>query len=288
MYAGIEAGGTKMVCAVADKDMNLVERVSIPTTTPDETISRMIDFFRKYEIESLGIGCFGPLDLDKKSFTYGFITSTPKEGWENTDMLTPFAKALGVRPVIDTDVNGAIYGEVLHGAAKGCESAIYITIGTGIGVGVYVNGGLLHGMMHPEAGHILLDRMQSDMDFEGCCKRHKNCFEGLCSGLAIEKRWNKKAEKLVEDSLVWELESEYIAQAMVDYILCYSPQKIILWGGVMHVPGLMELVREKTYELLGGYISLLQCKDSIDELIVAPGLGDNPGIIGAIELGRNM
>lgn len=287
MYAGIEAGGTKMVCAVADKDMKLVERVSIPTTTPEETIDKMIDFFKKYEIESLGIGCFGPLDLDVKSSTYGYITSTPKNGWENTDMLTPFAKALGVTPVIDTDVNGAIYGEVLHGAAKDCESAIYITIGTGIGVGVYVNGGLLHGMMHPEAGHILLNKKSHDT-FAGNCKRHPNCFEGLCSGPAIEKRWEAKAETLYNRDDVWELESEYIAQAMVDYILCYSPEKIVLWGGVMHVPGLMERVRYKTHELLGGYITLLSNKKSMEELIVAPVLGDDPGIIGAIELGRKI
>ncbi len=310
MYAGIEAGGTKMVCAVASIDkmtekMKLVERVSIPTTTPSETISRMIDFFKKYEIDSLGIGCFGPLDLNKKSSKYGYITSTPKAGWEDTDMLTPFREALGIEPVIDTDVNGAILGEVLHGAAKACESAIYITIGTGIGVGVYSNGRLLHGMMHPEAGHILIDERgrledavisvdntrgqmlkESSAVEVSTCKRHGNCFEGLACGPAIEKRWGKPAADLIDEIEVWELESDYIAQAMMNYILCYSPQKIVLWGGVMHVPGLLDLVRDKTHKLLGGYIEALANRNSIDDLIVSPELGEDPGIIGAIELGR--
>lgn len=310
MYAGIEAGGTKMVCAVANIDdltgrVNLVERVSIPTTLPTETIARMVDFFRKYKIESLGIGCFGPLDLNKSSDTYGYITSTPKAGWENTDMLTPFRESLGIEPVIDTDVNGAILGEVLHGSAKGCESAIYITIGTGIGVGVYVNNGLLHGMMHPEAGHILIDERgalaykastidSTDIPLQevengvewSTCKRHRNCFEGLACGPAIEKRWGKKAAELLDQNEVWEIESDYIAQAMMNYILCYSPQRIVLWGGVMHVPGLIDKVREKTHMLLGGYIEALSNRNAIEHLIVEPELGENPGIIGAIELGR--
>lgn len=310
MYAGIEAGGTKMVCAVANVDeitreVDLVERVSIPTTTPDETIAKMIDFFKKYEISGLGIGCFGPLDLDKSSDTYGYITSTPKDGWENTDMLTPFREAFGIDPVIDTDVNGAILGEVLHGSAKGCESAIYITIGTGIGVGVYVNGGLLHGMMHPEAGHMLIDERgvltdriqvterarigsieETVESNKSTCKRHCNCFEGLACGPAIEKRWGKPAFELLDQEDVWELESDYIAQAMMNYILCYSPQKIVIWGGVMHVPGLLDKVRDKTHRLLGGYIEALADRTAIDTLIVEPALGENPGIIGAIELGR--
>lgn len=287
MYAGIEAGGTKMVVAVADDNMNLVERVSIATTTPGETIGKMIDFFKKYPIDSLGIGCFGPLDLNKKSKTYGYITTTPKEGWQNTDMLTPFRQAFGIEPVIDTDVNGAILGEVKYGSAKDCESAIYITIGTGIGVGVYVNGSLLHGLMHPEAGHILISRNKADT-FKGTCRCHSNCFEGLAAGPAIEKRWGKKAADLVDKKEVWELESDYIAEAIAGYILCYSPEKIVLWGGVMHVPGLLELVKEKTLEKLGGYISPLANKEAIDELIVEPLLGENPGIIGAIELGRGV
>lgn len=285
MYAGIEAGGTKMVLGVADENMNLIERVSIPTTTPEETIERMIDFFRGYSIDSLGIGCFGPLDLKTDSDTYGYITSTPKLGWQNVDMLTPFKEAFGLIPVIDTDVNAAILGEVRYGAAKDCSNAIYITIGTGIGVGAYINGGLVHGYMHPEAGHILINRNSTDT-YTGGCRWHDNCFEGLASGPAIEKRWGIPAEKLIDRPEVWELESDYIAQAITNYILCYSPEKVVLWGGVMHVPNLMNLVREKVHKLLGGYVSTLAEKERIDELIVEPGLRDDAGIIGAIELGR--
>ncbi len=281
---GIEAGGTKMVCAVGDEKGELFERVTIPTRQPEETFEEMIRYFSYKQIEALGIGCFGPIDLNRSSATYGFITSTPKPGWENTDVVGRFQKALSVPVGFDTDVNGAILGEVMLGAAKGCENAIYITVGTGIGVGVYVNGGLLHGLVHPEGGHILLAKHPKDT-YSGKCPYHGCCFEGLASGPAIEERWGKKAELLADEMNVWELESYYIAQAITNYILTYSPQKIILWGGVMHQNQLFEQIRAKVPELLSGYIQHPAVTEKIADYIVPPALGDNPGILGAIQLG---
>ena len=281
---GIEAGGTKMVCAVGDEKGELFERVTIPTRLPEETFEEMIRYFSDKQIEALGIGCFGPVDLNRSSATYGFITSTPKPGWENTDVVGRFQKALSVPVGFDTDVNGAILGEVMLGAAKGCENAIYITVGTGIGVGVYVNGGLLHGLVHPEGGHILLAKHPKDT-YSGKCPYHGCCFEGLASGPAIEERWGKKAELLADEMNVWELESYYIAQAITNYILTYSPQKIILWGGVMHQNQLFEQIRAKVPELLSGYIQHPAVTEKIADYIVPPALGDNPGILGAIQLG---
>ena len=184
----------------------------------------------------------------------------------------------------DTDVNGAVLGEVTWGAAKGLDSAIYITVGTGVGVGVYLNGGLLHGLVHPEAGHILLSRHPSD-PYEGKCPFHKNCMEGLAAGPAIEARWGKKGVELTDRDEVWELEAYYIAQAIMDYILVYSPQKIILWGGVMHQEKLFPMVREEVKRLLNGYVSHEAILDSIEDYIVPPALGEDPGIKGAIRLG---
>lgn len=281
---GIEAGGTKMVCAIGDEKGELFERVTIPTRQPEETFEEMIRYFSDKQIEALGIGCFGPVDLNCSSATYGFITSTPKPGWKNTDVVGRFQKALSVPVGFDTDVNGAILGEVMLGAAKGCENAIYITVGTGIGVGVYVNGGLLHGLVHPEGGHILLAKHPKDT-YSGKCPYHGCCFEGLASGPAIEERWGKKAEMLADEMNVWELESYYIAQAITNYILTYSPQKIILWGGVMHQNQLFEQIRAKVPELLSGYIQHPAVTEKIADYIVPPALGDNPGILGAIQLG---
>lgn len=277
LVGGIEAGGTKMVCAVMDENGQIQNRITLPTLSAKETIPAMVQYFEQYPIEALGIASFGPICLDKKSEKYGMITRTPKEGWEDVNFVAPFQK-LGIPIGFDTDVNGAILGEVCFGVAKNCESAIYVTIGTGIGVGVYVNGQLLHGKMHPEAGHILIVPNEKD-SFEGNCPFHKNCFEGLASGPAIMKRYGKPAIELYDNSLVWEMESDYIAQAIMNYILCYSPQKVILWGGVMHNENLLAMVREKTIRKISGYVEF----DKED--ICYPLLGEDTGVIGAGQLG---
>ena len=284
LLGGIEAGGTKMVCGIGDENGILKERVSFPTRHPEETFEDMIGYFKKWDIEALGIGCFGPVDLNRKSETYGYITTTPKKGWANCDIVGTLKKAVQVPVGFDTDVNGAVLGEVTWGAAKGCESAIYITIGTGVGVGVYCNNGLVHGLVHPEGGHILLARHPEDT-YAGRCPFHPNCMESLASGPAIMERWGAPAAELADRKEVWEMEAYYIAQAITDYILTYSPQKIILWGGVMHQEQLFPMVRKKVQELLNGYVHHEMITEQIENYIVPPALGDDPGILGALRLG---
>lgn len=284
LIGGIEAGGTKMVCAVGDENGVIQDRVSFPTRQPEETFADILAYYKNWDIKALGVGCFGPLDLDKTSKTYGYITKTPKAGWEYFDVVGTLKKALGVPVGFDTDVNGAVLGEVTWGAAKGAESAIYITVGTGVGVGVYVNGGLLHGLVHPEGGHMLLGRHPQD-PYQGKCPFHGNCVEGMASGPAIEERWGKKGAELADRDAVWELEAYYIAQAILNYIMAYSPQKIILWGGVMHQERLFPMIRKETLRLLGGYIAHERILEGMDEYIVPPALGEDPGIMGAVKLG---
>lgn len=285
LLGGIEAGGTKMVCAVSTEEGRLLERVVIPTAAPESTIAPMIDFFRQWKPAALGIGSFGPVNLNKASASYGHIMETPKKGWAHYDLLGAFREALKVPVGIDTDVNAAALAEVTWGAAKGCSTAIYITIGTGVGVGVYCNGGLLHGLVHPEAGHILIARHPED-NFAGNCPFHDSCLEGLASGPAIEKRWGRPAGELADCDEVWELEAYYIGQAVTNYILTYSPQRIILWGGVMHQQRLFPMVRARVREMLGGYVQHELTGPQIGAYIAPPGLGEDPGILGAVLLGK--
>lgn len=284
IIGGLEAGGTKMVCAIGTEQGEIIKKVSIPTETPEITMPKLIDFFSSEKIEALGVGCFGPIDLDRKSETYGYITSTPKLAWANYNIVGAFQDALHVPVGFDTDVNVACLGEVTWGASKDCDVALYITIGTGVGVGVYVNGKPLHGLVHPEAGHILLEKRQDDT-YKGRCPFHPNCIESLAAGPAIEERWGKKAYELADKKEVWELEAEYIAQAITNYIMTLSPNKIVLWGGVMHQEQLFPLIREKVQKKLNGYVHHNSIIKDIDQYIVPPALGDEPGIKGALYLG---
>ncbi|MCR5753494.1 MAG: ROK family protein [Acetatifactor sp.] len=279
----LEAGGTKMVCAVGDESGEIFERISIPTESPEITMPKIKDYFKKKNIEALGIGCFGPINLNKKSETYGYITSTPKLAWRNYNIVGALKEALGVPVGFDTDVNGSMLGEAIYGCAKDVDNAIYITVGTGVGLGVYINKQLLHGAMHPEAGHILMARHASDA-YAGKCPYHKTCLEGLAAGPAIEERWGKKGVELQDRDEVWKLEAHYIAQAIVNYIYVYSPQKIILGGGVMHQEQLFPMIRKEVEKLNNGYISL-DVLGNLDKYIVPASLNDNQGIMGAIALG---
>lgn len=283
LIGALEAGGTKMVCAIGNEDGTILEQVSIPTTTPEETLPKIVEYFKDKGIKALGVAAFGPVDVKPESETYGYILDTPKLAWKHKDLLGILKKELNVPIGLDTDVNGSCLGEMTYGCAKGLDSVIYITIGTGVGVGVSVNGKLLHGMLHPEGGHILLERHPEDPD-GGICPYHKNCLEGFASGPSIEKRWGKKAIELVDRPEVWEMESYYIAQALTDYIMILSPQKIILGGGVMHQEQLFPLIRSKVKEMVNGYINTKELED-IDNYIVPASLNDDQGIMGCIKLG---
>lgn len=280
----LEAGGTKMVCAIGDESGKIYEQVSIPTETPEITMPKLISYFEERKIEALGIGCFGPIDPDKKSETYGYITSTPKLAWANYNIVGTMEKSLKVPVGFDTDVNGSVLGEVTFGQAKGKNCVVYVTIGTGVGAGVYIEGKLLHGMLHPEAGHILLTQREDDT-YEGICPYHKTCLEGLATGPAIQARWGRKAAELKDDARVWDLEAYYIAQALVDYILILSPQMIILGGGVMHQEQLFPQIRSYVEKMMNGYIETKEMAD-LDHYIVPASLHDDQGIMGALELGR--
>ena len=282
LYGALEAGGTKMVMAVGTENGEILEQVSVPTRTPSVTIPEVINHFKDKDIKALGIGSFGPIDLDRSSKTYGYITSTPKLAWVNYDIVGNIRSAINIPVGFDTDVNAAVLGEATWGSIKGLSSGIYITVGTGIGVGVYLNGTLLHGMLHPEAGHILLNKHPKD-DFGGVCPYHPNCMEGLASGPSIEKRYGKKATELESSSMAWEIEAYYLAQGIASYILTLSPHKIVLGGGVMNQAQLFPLIRAQAAKLLNGYIRTPQM-DDLDHYIVPAALNGRQGILGCIRL----
>lgn len=283
-FGALEAGGTKMVCAVGDETGKIVERVSIQTETPEITIPKLIEFFKDKEIEALGIASFGPVELDEQSPDYGSIMATNKVAWRYYNIRNAFAEALQCPVGFDTDVNGSVLGEVTFGQAKGKESVLYLTIGTGVGAGICIGGKLLHGMLHPEAGHVLITKKDGDT-FPGNCCYHRNCLEGHAAGPAIEERWGKKAQELADRPEVWELEADYIAQALTGYIMTISPNMLILGGGVMHQEQLFPLIREKVTEYIGGYLQAEELQD-MEHYIVPASLHDDQGIMGCLELAR--
>jgi fructokinase len=286
-YAAIEAGGTKFRVAVSE-GRELVADTRIPTTTPDETLGATIEFIRNWgEVSAAGIACFGPLDLNPSSATYGSIIETPKPHWSNTPVLTTIREELGVPTAIDVDVGAAALGEWRWGAAQGLSDFIYITVGTGFGAGVFINGTVHHGMGHPEMGHITVERVPGD-DYTGHCPFHGACLEGMAAGPAIEDRWGTPGAALTERAEVWDLEATYLAQALRTFTYVAAPQRILLGGGVMQQPGLFELVREKLREQLNGYVTTEALRDSLDEYIAAPAFGQDAGLIGAIALAMEV
>ncbi|RYM05036.1 ROK family protein [Sporolactobacillus sp. THM7-7] len=286
MYlGGIEAGGTKFVCAIGDENGKIYARERVATEEPKVTIPKVIAFFRQFDIESLGIGSFGPVDLNKESPTYGHITSTPKLAWANFPFVKTMEEALNVPVGFSTDVNGAALGELHQGAGKGLDGCLYITVGTGIGAGLIAGHRLLQGMSHPEMGHVLLRRHPED-HFDGICPYHHDCLEGIASGPALEAHWGKPASELADQPLVWEIEAEYLAQALMQYVLIVSPKRIIMGGGVMKQEQLFPMIRTRLQELLAGYVDLPELKSRINEYVVPPALGDNAGITGALILAK--
>jgi fructokinase len=289
-YGGIEAGGTKWVCAIGDGSAELLETETFPTTTPEETIARAVEFFRGHQLQGLGVGSFGPVDVHPHSPTWGHITTTPKPGWAHTDLVGTLSAALEIPIAFDTDVNTAALAEWQWGAAVGLDTFSYVTVGTGIGAGSIVNGRLLHGLLHPEMGHMLIPHDRVRDPFAGVCPYHGDCLEGLASGEAIRRRWGRTGEELANDAAVWELESEYLALGLLNVICTLSPERIVLGGGVPKQPGLLSLVRRRVQELLAGYFDTpeLTRSDAVEEYIVPPALGDLAGVLGAIYLARGV
>jgi len=289
IYGGIEAGGTKFNCVIGSGPDHIVAEARIATTTPSETIGHTSAFFQRYApdypISAIGIGSFGPVDLDRRSPTYGYITTTPKPGWAQTDLCGALHQALSIPVAFDTDVNAAAFGEHTWVAENhALDPLLYLTIGTGIGLGVIANGQPLHGLLHPEAGHMLLPHDRTLDPFEGSCPFHGDCWEGLAAGPAIEKRWNCRGETLPPDHPAWQLEARYIAYAVANLIYAFSPQRIVLGGGVMQQAGLLDRVRREVQGIINGYLQTDRITRDIDQLIVAPGLGNRSGVLGAIAL----
>ncbi|MFW7431714.1 ROK family protein [Vagococcus carniphilus] len=283
ILGAIEAGGTKFVCAISDEALKIKERISIPTTTPEETLTAVFNFFDTYQVDAIGIGSFGPIDVNPLSSTYGYITSTPKPGWKNFPFLEKMKERYDIPFAWTTDVNAAAYGEIKKGAAVGKNSCIYITVGTGIGAGIVVDSKVIHGFGHPEAGHILVKRDERD-SYEGTCPYHKDCLEGVAAGPAIGNRFGIKAQELPKEHVAWEIEAYYLAQALVNYTLVLSPEKIIFGGGVMKQTQLFALIYKEFTKLMNGYVSTPE----LEEYIVPCALGDNAGITGCLLLAQDV
>lgn len=284
LYGAIEAGGTKMVLAAGDENGRILRRDTLPTLTPAETVPKMIAFFRETGIAALGVGCFGPLDLDAASPTYGYITATPKLAWRNYPILPVLQEALRVPCALDTDVNAAALCEARLGAARGVKNALYLTVGTGVGGGVYCEGRLVHGGMHPEWGHFLLRPREDDPMPQGVCPYHAGCVEGLASGPAMEKRWGVSAKELPADHPAWDLEAYYLAQVCTVALMTLSTERIILGGGVMSQTRLFPLIRRKTAEMVNGYLSGRHAT-VLEETIVPPACFPDSGLVGSLLLG---
>jgi fructokinase len=293
LYGGIEGGGTKFVCAVGTDKNNILAETRIKTTTPQETMAQTVDFFKQQEdrlgkLASIGFACFGPLDPNSASPTYGHILPTAKPGWTNADVVGSLRSTFDIPIAFDTDVNGAALGEWRWGNGKGLNTFIYLTVGTGVGGGAYVEGKLLHGLIHPEMGHIPLPHDRAKDPFEGACPFHEDCFEGLASGVAIEKRWGKKGNELPPEHPAWELEVEYISRALTAYVYTISPQRIIIGGGVGQLPHLLPRIQHRTRELINGYIRSQAILENIEQYIVNPGLGNLSGVLGAFALAEQV
>jgi fructokinase len=292
LYGGIEAGGTKFVCVVASGPNQLVDEIRFTTSTPKETLEKAIQFFQPFvtseQVGTIGVGSFGPVDLNPESRTYGFISNTPKPGWSNTDFLGTLRRALKINIAFDMDVNVAALGEYMWGASKSCDPSLYLTIGTGIGGGYIKDGRPLIGMLNLEMGHIRIPHSRELDPFAGNCPFHGDCFEGLASGPAIEERLGLTGARISENDPFWNLEADYIASALMNYILTLSPKKIILGGGVMQREFLFPKIWRRVRELLNGYVSSKILLDNTEAYIVPPGLGNQSGSLGAIALAMQM
>jgi len=284
-YGGIEAGGSKWECAIGTNPDDVRAAETIKTTTPKQTLGRAIAFFeREGPVDAIGIGSFGPIDQKLSSPTWGHITTTPKPGWAHTDVGQEIRRRLSVPVAFDTDVNAAALGEHRWGAGQGLDTFCYITVGTGIGGGGLAGGNLLHGLLHPEFGHMRIPHDFERDPFEGVCPYHGDCWEGLASGRAIEARWGKPAEELDDEPAVWELEAHYLALGLVSVMCVLSPERIVVGGGVVRRDALLPLVQREVLSLMNGYLDSTVVRDRISDYITRPALGARAGVLGAIAL----
>jgi|RhiMetdeSRZDD1v2_1073273.scaffolds.fasta_scaffold00490_20 fructokinase len=293
LCGAVEAGGTKFVCLIGTGPGDMREQARFSTLSPEVTLRETLDFFRNAaarhgQLDAIGIASFGPIDLHLDSPTYGYITSTPKPGWANVDIAGTIRDALAVPVGFDTDVNAAALAEWRWGSAQGLDTFIYLTIGTGIGGGGLVNGRLLHGLVHPEMGHVRIPHDLDEDPFAGVCPFHGDCLEGLASGPAMNARWLQPAEQLPDDHPGWALEARYLALALVNFICALSPERIVIGGGVMSKTLLYPLIRSQVLALVNNYVRAPQLLEGIDNYIVPPWLGGHAGVLGALALAQQL
>jgi fructokinase len=285
----VEAGGTKFVCAVGDEHGRILAEHRFPTTDPAATLDAASSYLHSSSrsigpLAAIGVGSFGPVELDPASDHYGFILQTPKAGWSGTDIAGALAREFSCPVGFDTDVNAAALAEHRWGAAQDVDTLVYLTIGTGIGGGVIVNGAPIHGLMHPEIGHIYPRRHPLDLGFEGVCPFHRDCLEGVASGPAILARTGTSLQQLDDSHPQWDIEADYLGQLCASLVVTVSPQRIVMGGGVMSQARLLPLIRRRLRHWLGGYIERAEIGSGIDRYVVAPALGDRAGILGALAL----
>ncbi len=287
IYGCIETGGTKIVMALVedcgDKPGKILKKESIPTLTPEQTLPKVAEWFQEEQVDAFGIAAFGPICVDPKKVEYGHILETTKEAWKHTDLLV-YLRDYGVPIGLDSDVNGSCLGEATYGAGKGLDNVLYLTVGTGIGAGITVNGEPIHGMLHPEAGHVPMRKREDDPG-KCICPYHECCCEGMASGSSMKARWSVPATELSEEHIAWDIEADYIAQALATYTLTVSPNRIVLGGGVMHQKQLFPKIREHFAKYLGGYLVTEELAD-LEHYIVPAELGDDQGILGCEVLAK--
>lgn len=287
IYGGVETGGTWCVCALGTGPDDLIDEETFRTAEPDTTLRRIVAFFAaagRPRPRAIGIGAFGPVDLHPDSPTWGYVTTTPKPGWAHTAVAGVIRDRLGVPVTFETDVTAAAVGEHRWGAGRDVRSLCYLTVGTGIGAGIIVDGRPVHGLVHPEPGHLRVPHDRARDPFDGACPVHGDCWEGLAAGGAIAARWGTAGPELADDHPAWALEAEYLALGILSIVTVVSPHRVIVGGGVMERPGLMEAVRADLRTLVAGYLETPLLADRIDEYLVAPALGDRAGVLGAIAL----
>lgn len=289
LYGGVETGGTWCVCALGSGPGELVAREQFHTAEPDGTLAQIADFFERHPgARALGVGSFGPVELDPASPRWGQVTTTPKPGWQHRPVATVLRQRLGVPVAFELDVTAAAIGEQRWGAGREAASLCYLTVGTGIGAGLLIDGRPVHGLVHPEVGHLRVPHDRARDPFEGCCPVHGDCWEGLASGPALAARYSTAPDELPDEHPAWELEAEYVALGLLAIVSVASPQRVIVGGGVMERPHVLERTRERLRSLVAGYLEAPLLNGEIDRYLVAPALGDDAGVLGAIALAQAL
>jgi fructokinase len=285
ILGAVETGGTKIICAVGDIDGKITDRMTIPTEVPDVSVPKILEFFSDKDIDAIGIGAFGPIDVIPGSENYGSIRKCERRGWSHYPLLRTICDGLGVPGDMDTDVNTACLGEYRYGAGKGAEVLLYITVGTGIGIGITIDGRPLHGMMHPEGGHVAAVRHPDDQ-FEGTCPFHGGCIEGLACGPAIKGRWGAEGKDLADRQEVWEMEAHYLSQLVRNCMMTVAPNRIVMGGGVMQQTRLFPMIRQRVREQVNGYMDCPETSD-MENYIVPSALGGDQALLGGFVLAHS-